>query len=344
MKTVKIVMCGVGRVGSEFIRILADRSHALQEDYCLRPVLSAVADIGGAAITRSDNGLDAAQLLDHLGQGGSVQDFGSYGQPGLTGEQAIDQAQAQVLVEATPTNLEHGQPGKGHILSAISRGMQVVSANKGPFVLFYQDLHDMARRNNCGLYISAAAAAALPTLDVGRICLAGAEVQSVQGILNGTTNYILTQMRDKGTDFEQALKQAQEMGIAETDPSYDLQGQDTANKMILICNRILGTAFGLGDISIQGITSISAGDIAKATEQGWVLKLVGSAVKRSGRIELAVAPKLLDEGHPLASVNGSEKAISYQTDTMGEITLSGGRSSPVGAAAALLKDLINAYR
>lgn len=343
MKSVKIIVCGIGRVGREFIRLLADGTDDLEKRYGLHFIICAAADIGGAAITESETGLDAQQLLDHIRNGGSVENFGRYGRPGLTGEQAIRQGQAEALIETTPTNLTDGEPAKTHVLAAIEKQMEVVSANKGPFVLFYRELHESARKNNCRLHISAATAAALPTLDVGRVCLAGTRVLSIEGILNGTTNYILTKMGHKGTSYEAALKQAQEMGIAETNPDYDVQGRDTANKMILICNRIFNTSYGLEDIVVQGITEIKPADVARAAGQGKVIKLIGTAQASGGKIHLKVAPKLLDESHPLAGVNGSEKAITYVTDTMGTITVTGGKSSPVGAAAALLKDLINAF-
>lgn len=343
MKSVKIIVCGIGRVGREFIQLLADGADDLEKRYGLHFIICAAADIGGAAIAESEAGLDAQQLLTHIRNGGFVENFGRYGQPGLTGEQAIRQGNADVLIEITPTNLTNGEPAKTHVLAAIEKQMEVVSANKGPFVLFYRELHESARKNNCGLHISAAAAAALPTLDVGRVCLAGTRVLSIEGILNGTTNYILTQMSHDGTSYEAALKQAQEMGIAETNPDYDVQGKDTANKMILICNRVFNDYFGLSDIRIQGITEVTQEDIAQASSRGRVIKLIGTAAVSDKERQLSVAPKLLDVSHPLAGVNGSEKAITYVTDTMGTITVTGGKSSPVGAAAALLKDLINAF-
>jgi homoserine dehydrogenase len=342
MKNIRLVVCGIGRVGREFLRLLAERGPELEKRYSQRFTLCAAADIGGAALSDSEQGLDPGRLLDHLSRDGTVESFETHGRPGLTGEQAVRSACAHVLIETTPTNLEHGQPAGSHILAAIDQGMDVVSANKGPFVLFYKELHDAARHNNCSLHISAATAAALPTLDVARVCLAGTRIQSVEGILNGTTNYILTQMSIHKTPYAAALKQAQDMGIAETDPGYDVEGRDTANKIILICNRIFSTSLGLNDITVQGITGVTPDDISEALRMGRVIKLIGSCEIIQGRPRLSVAPKHLDQDHPLAQINGSEKAITYMSDTMGAVTVSGGKSSPTGAAAALLKDLINA--
>jgi len=341
-KPVKIVLCGLGNVGRALLELLAERSGEIEAGYGLRLILSAAVDIGGAAVA-DDEGLPAAALLGHLGAGNAVETFAPFGRPGASGKATIDEVDAHVLVETTPTNLVDGEPGRTHILAALEKGMEVVSANKGPIVLFYRQLHELARRKGCGVHISAATAAALPTLDVGRVCLAGSRLLEIEGILNGSTNYILTRMQQDGCGYETALKEAQDLGIAETDPSLDVEGRDTANKIVLIANRLFGLALGPRDVAVEGITKITAEDVAAARQAGQTIKLIGSAVRTDAGVTLGVAPRRLEADHPLASVDGSEKAISYRTDTMDRITVSGGKSSPTGAAAALLKDLINAF-
>jgi homoserine dehydrogenase len=147
----------------------------------------------------------------------------------------------------------------------------------------------------------------------------------------------------RGCSYETALQEAQELGIAETNPSLDVEGRDTANKIVLIANRLLGLSLGPNDITVEGITKITTEDVAAARGAGQVIKLIGTVKRTESGVQLSVSPKRLDADHPLALVGGSEKAISYLTDTMHRITVSGGKSSPIGAAAALLKDLINAY-
>ena len=344
MKTVKIILTGCGGVGKEFLQLIADRNEEIKEKYGLGLVVSAVVDCYGAAIADSNSGLPVADLVDFVKEGHEVQTFSTYGKDEITGVEVITQLDADVLVEATPTDLIDGGAAKGHILGAIDKGMEIVSANKGPFVLFYKEVFKKARENNCGLHISAATAAALPTLDVGITCLAGTRVSLAEGILNGTTNYILSEMRNNGTAYDTALKEAQKLGIAETDPSYDVEGKDTANKTILIANRVFNKTLGLADITVEGITKVTPEDINTATKKGKVIKLIGTAEMIDGNIQLSVTPKAIDEKHPLALINGSQKAITYMTDTMGSITVTGGKSSPVGAAAAVLKDLINAFK
>jgi len=342
MKNVKIVICGLGTVGKEFVSLLADRRRDVERRYDIRFDIAAAVDIGGAALASDGDGLPPDELITYLREGAAIESFSDCGRPGMTGKEALEAAGGDMLVEMTPTNLDDGEPGTTHIMTALERGMDVVSANKGPLVLFYREISETARRHHCGVHMSAATAAALPTLDVGTVSLAGASIRSIEGILNGTTNYILSRMTDDGCRYDEALREAQKLGIAETHPGYDVEGTDTANKIILIANRLLDGSFTKSDVAVTGITGITVGDIDQARHEGRTIKLIGSAHRANGTMKLAVAPRSLDRGHPLASVNGPEKAVTYTTDTMGDITVLGGKSSPLGAAAAVLKDMINA--
>jgi homoserine dehydrogenase len=336
----RLILCGFGNVGQAFAKLILERNEILRRKYGMDVELVAVVDIGGAAASPTGP-LPLEHLLAHIAAGGAVETFIGFGKPGMTGLDAISRYAADVLVESTPTNLLDGQPGTGHLRSALEGGLDVISANKGPLVLFYREFLELAEMKACRIYMSAAAAAALPTLDVGLLSLAGATVQSIEGILNGTTNYILTRMHLENISYDTALMAAQELAIAETDPTLDVEGYDTRNKLLLITNRIHGTAFGFSDIPVVGITGLTLTDIEKVKAEGKVLKLVGTAEMEEGGIKLSVAPKRLDLDHPLANVHYSEKGISYLTDTMGRVTVTGGKSSPTGAAAALLKDLIH---
>jgi len=192
--------------------------------------------------------------------------------------------------------------------------------------------------------ISAATAAALPTLDVGLSCLAGTEVLTAEGILNGTTNYILTRMYEDGCPYAEALAEAQKMGVAEPDPSLDVEGRDTANKILLIANEVLQAGLSLGEIPVEGITRVTPEEIQRARKDRKVVKLIGKAERKNEKVVASVAPRALPLDHPLASVRGTEKAISYLTDTMDRVTVSGGKSNPLGASAAILKDIIRIYQ
>jgi len=339
---VRMVICGLGRVGQAFVGLLINKEKDLQKRYGLNLKATAAVDIGGAAI--SPEGLPLGDLLSHLKKGGQVENMARYGKKGFSGKEALASQLADLLVEATPTNIKDGEPGMTHIRTALSNGLHVVTAAKGPLVLRYRELKALAEKAKVRLMISAATAAALPTLDVGLSCLAGTEVLAAEGILNGTTNYILTRMYEDGCPYAEALAEAQKMGVAEPDPSLDVEGRDTANKILLIANEVFQAGLFLRDIPVEGITRVTPEDIERAKKERKVIKLIGKVEKKNGKIVASVSPMALPLDHPLASVRGTEKAISYLTDTMDRVTVSGGKSNPQGAAAAILKDIIRIYK
>ena len=336
----RLVLCGFGKVGRAFTTLVSERGFQISQKYGLNLDLAAVVDIGGAALSKQ-GALPTDKLLSHAEKGGAVETFPDYGIPGISGTEVISRLKADMLVETTPTNLTDGQPGRNHMLAALEHGMDIVSANKGPLVLYFRELRELAKAKRCRIFMSAATAAALPTLDVGMICLAGSQVMCIEGILTGTANYILTRMQKDKVSYDSALQEAQKLGIAETDPSLDVEGLDSRNKLFLIANHIFEEKVNLEDIKVTGITGILPKDIEKASADGKVMKLLGTARLEEGTVRLKIEPRALEMEHPLASVNYSEKGISYLSDTMGRVTVSGGKSSPMGAAAALIKDLIH---
>ncbi len=179
-------------------------------------------------------------------------------------------------------------------------------------------------------------------MDVGFYALAGTCVYRIEGILNGTTNYILTRM-SRGTDFRVALKEAQEKGITEPDPSLDLEGWDTAFKLLFITNTVCDTDFTLDDVKVEGIANMSGHLIREGREPHQALKLLGTFSREEEQPYLRVKPSIMNSAHPLFGVNDTNKGITFFTDTMSSVTVTGGRSDPRGAAAALLKDIINIY-
>jgi homoserine dehydrogenase len=341
MTTIRIIVCGFGNVGRAFARLIEAKQEDLQHRYGIMPAIHAVVDIGGAAVAAS-GGLPLEHLREWAANGRAIETMAPFGRPGAAGEDILQSTPADVLVEATPTNLVDGEPARTHINAALGKGMDVITANKGPVVLFYRDLQTRMQSSGGRLFMSAATAAALPTLDVGRICTAGARITSVEGILNGTTNYILTRMTKEGCDYDTALKAAQDLGIAETDPTLDVEGLDTRNKIVLIANQLFDQCLGINDVDTIGITGVRREAMERARAENKVIKLIGSVRWEKDHLRVKVAPEALTPNHPLASVHLSEKGISFATDTMGRITVTGGHSSPTGAAAALLKDLIHA--
>ena len=338
----RVVVCGFGRVGREFARLVHEKSERMRAAYGLDPSIVGVGELNGSL--HCPGGLDPAATADAF-----ERDGGFAGHPHLVADwRGLDLARAasaDVLIETTPTDIRTGEPALSHIREALGRGIHVVSANKGPFIRAYRELTALAREKNLKLKISAAAAAALPTIDVAETCLAGAEILKVEGVLNGTTNFILSRMRTNGQSYEEALVEAQALGIAETDPTLDVEGFDTANKLALITNVCMGADLTPEDVERTGIAGVSLDEVQGASAEGKIMRLVGAAKRdEAGRVTARVAPALLPPEHPLAGVEGAEKGITYTSDTMDRVTVVGGKSDPRGAAAALLKDLINIHR
>jgi homoserine dehydrogenase len=230
-----------------------------------------------------------------------------------------------------------------YVHQALEQGWHVVAAAKGALVRDFKNISARAKSKGLALKFSGATAAALPALDVGLVSLAGVEILKIEGILNGTTNFILTRMGE-GCSYADALREAQVKGIAEPDPSMDVEGWDTACKLLLIANAVAGADLELEDIHVEGISGLSYEFIRRAKDASQAVKLLGKVDRREDGYHAEVVLSCLEKSHPLFSVDGANKAISFFTDTMGAITISGGKSDPRGAAAALLKDIINIYR
>jgi homoserine dehydrogenase len=328
MKNVTIVLIGMGNVGKAFIDLVQEKYSFCRSRYGLDLKFSAVFEIEGALFYETPVG--AAEILK--GQWNSR----------VTLSDVFDSHPPGVLVECVASTADTGEPGLSFIREALNHGWHVVTADKGPLVADFGGLRQKAWENNTILKISGAAAAALPTLDTALYSLAGTDIKKIEGILNGTSNYILTQMK-KGIAYKEALEKAQQKGIAEPDPSLDVEGKDTAYKLFLITCTIFQKNIHFNEIKVEGITSLSPDKLRKGLEEGQTIKLLGKVKKKNGDLDLCVEPSVLNQNHPLYSVDGTNKGITFKTDSMDVVTVTGGKSDPKGAAAALLKDLINIY-
>ncbi|MHB8095316.1 MAG: homoserine dehydrogenase [Candidatus Aminicenantales bacterium] len=340
MKNVNIILMGYGHVGRAFLKLLKEKKEALRERYGIDLAVKAVFKSDGAACAADPLPLEPMIPVAPHG----IEEC-AFWKRGVRLEDIIGAIEPGVLVDCTPSNLRSGEPALANLKTALDHAWNAVAASKGALVLRLKELSDLAAKRGVHLKYSGAAAAALPTLDIGAYALAGAEVLGIEGILNGTTNYLLTRMGD-GLGYSEALQEAQAKGIAEPDPTMDVDGWDTACKLLIICNTIMETDFGLGEIQVEGVRNISGDLILKAKQLGKAIKLMGKCSKdhpdHPWKIEVGLV--LLDPSHPLYGVSGTSKGITFYTDTMGPVTVTGGKSDPVGAAAAMLKDIINIYR
>lgn len=337
MRPVNIVLMGFGHVGKAFARLILEKRELCRERYGIDLTLKAIFRSKGGRFSRHRS--DLTDIVETMAAG--APDCPAWNL-NLSLDEVFSELEPGVLVECTPTDLTKGEPGLGNIREALAWKWHIAAASKGALVLRFKELMDQAKTNGVQIKFSGATAAALPTLDVGTISLAGAEILGIEGILTGVTNLILTRMEEGGT-FKEALKEAQDRGIAEPDPSLDIDGWDSACKIQLISNAVAGTEFVLSDIVLEGIGSVTPEDIQKTKKEGRVLKLLGRLVREGGKSRAEVRLTAIGKDHPLFHVSGTNKAITYFTDTMGYITVSGGKSDPRGTAAALLKDIINIY-
>ena len=233
-------------------------------------------------------------------------------------------------------------PARDYILRAMAAGRHVVSANKQVLSQHGEELYDAARTAEVQLRFEAAVGGVVPVIRVIHETLAAAHIDRVHGIVNGTTNFILSEMARTGASYEDALKQAQELGFAEADPTEDVTGKDAAAKMAIIARLAFGAAVHLGDVPYEGIDNLTADDIAYAKKLGLSLKLIGAAERIDSGLAVRVYPAFLYAGHPLASVNGSFNAVTIESPAITEITLSGPGAGGPQTASAVLGDVISA--
>lgn len=338
MKQRKIVITGYGTVAKEFVELLDQKKEELVEKY--HTEFKVVGVIGSIGMIYEPDGLNLS-VLHQLPKGSlGISQYAS--KKDLSIESPL--LKGDILLECTPTNLETGGPALSYMKQALEAKMDIVSVSKGALVHSLPELLERATANGRQIKYSGATAAALPTLDIGEFSLAGSNILSIKGILNGTSNFILTSMSEGNITFGEALHQAQEKGIAEKNPDLDIKGLDSACKILLLANGLFHTKLTLKDMAIEGIEKITKADMQRAKINGCEWKLIAAAKKQGDRLILQVKPEILAPENPLIHVKGTNKGILFETEEMGTICCVGGASHPKGAAAAALKDMINLIR
>jgi homoserine dehydrogenase len=336
MQTVRLALIGFGNVGRGFAQILVERGDQYAEKFGLQFVVVAVNDmLRGCAYNPA--GLDLTSLL----QTTNISELPD-GTPGWDAITTIARCNADVIVEITYTNLQTGEPANSHIRAALESGKHVVTSNKGPVALKYADLSRLARAHGVKIGVEGTVMSGTPALYLGQEQLAGAGITRIQGIFNGTTNYILTNM-ENGVSYVDALAEAQSLGYAEADPSGDVEGFDAAGKVAILSTLLMDNPIEMGPVERVGITGLTTADVEEARANGKRWKLIGNLEKKDGKILASVKPELLPLSHPLASVSGTTNAITYTTDLLGDITLIGPGSGRLQTGFALVSDLLGIY-
>jgi len=309
--------------------VLLRKCGELRQRYGIELSVVSITDITGTAY--SGDGIDLRLALERCRRG--VIDYP--GAEEMSGVEAIREIEAELVVEATPSNIKNGEPGMSHMLEAFRAGKHVVTSNKGPLALEYWKLVQEARRRRVEFRFEASVGGAMPVINLARETLSGDRVVAIEGILNGTTNYILSRMTSEGTSYEAVLKEAQELGYAESDPTYDIEGIDTASKLVILANAVMGMRARFGDVKVRGITRITPEAVRLAKERGYVIKLIGEV--RDSRLE--VAPRLVPESHPL-NVGGALNVAMLECDVAGRITVIGKGAGAIETQSAILSDII----
>jgi homoserine dehydrogenase len=337
MRTYRLAMIGFGNVGQGFAQILRDRGKKIAEQSGVKFVIVAVCDLLKGSI-HDPNGFDPAALLKTVEAGKSLETLPA-AVKGWNAEQTIASCDAEALVELSYTDLKTGEPAAGHIRQALTRGMHAVTTNKGPVALHYPELSRLAREHNVQIGIEGTVMSGTPSLRLAAELLAAAGVTKIQGIVNGTTNYILTQM-ESGMPYAAALAEAQAKGYAEADPTGDVEGFDAAGKVVILANTLMGANIKMSDVDRQGITKITPKDIDEARSELARWKLIASVEKTAGGLKASVQPTPVHMTHPLASVSGATNAVTFTTELLGDVTLIGPGAGRIETGFAILEDLL----
>ncbi len=340
MDSVRLALIGFGNVGQGFVHILKEQGEALAQQFGVRFQIVAVSDILKGSVYNPD-ALDPATLLEAIHSSGNLADVPAPIR-GWDALLTIQSSNADVIIELTPTNLETGEPALTYLKSALRQGRHIVTSNKGPIALHYPELKALAGTYGVQIGIEGTVMSGTPVLHLGQNLLTASSIRCLQGIVNGTTNYILTRM-ENGVHFTNALLEAQAQGYAETDPTSDIEGYDAAAKMVILANVLMGASLSITDVTRVGITHITLQDVATARAQGQVWKLVGKVEKKEDIVMASVQPTLLPLTHPLAFIAGTTNAITFTTDLLGDVTIMGPGAGRLETGSALISDLLAIY-
>ena len=327
----RLIVVGFGVVGQSFAKLLLSRSADLYSIYGVKPRVVACVDSKGSRV--SSAGLDLQRLLDVKKSKDTICEYDKRSSH-LDSTHIIENVDAEVLLELTPTNLNDGEPGTSHIISAMRSGKHVITVNKGPLALAFPSLLELANYNGVMLRFSGTVGGGTPILEFAKRCLKGDRIISFRGILNGTTNYILSKMEEDLT-FESALDDAKQKGYAEAAPSLDIDGYDAAAKLVIMANWIMNMKVTMKDVNRAGIREIKLPDIQRAHRRGNAIKLIATCDNKY----LVVKPTEVSKADPLY-VNGTLNALTFSSEHSGQHTIIGRGAGGMETASAILRDLI----
>lgn len=332
----KILVSGFGVVGRATVELLDQQRSMLYRKHGLAPSIVGVIDSKGAAI--SSTGLDVPLLIAAKEKQGTVAAYPAHGVRDAKDVDLIAASDADLLIEATPTTVKTPGPSMERLKAAFRTGKHVVCVNKAPLAVAFPALQELSRHNGCQFRYSGTVGGGTPVLALAEEVVRGAEVAAVRAILNGTTNFILSKMDKEAWTFDQALAEAQKLGYAEADPSADVDGIDTATKIVILANGVLGRPCTIADVRIEGIRGVKKERVDAAKKAGKTVKLIA----RLGAAGLSVGPEEVATDSPL-NTGGSLNCLALELKTGGEIFLVGRGAGGPETATAILRDLLDIW-
>ena len=341
MNHFNLALLGFGNVGQALARLLQRKRDSLLKEYGLTFTVTGIAT-GRHGMAIQPRGIDLDRALVLISSGSRLDELTSH--PGLDDPfEFIYACGADVLFENSPVNYIDGQPAVSYLQTALEAGMHAITANKGPVVHAHRELSKLAEAHGHKFFFESAVMDGAPIFSLFRYNLPVVELRGFMGILNSTTNLILTRM-EAGESFQAAVAYAQSIGIAETDPSGDIDGWDAAVKVAALVTVLMGIPLKPAQVSRTGIRSLTSDDILQARQQNQRWKLVCSAHRSGDQVTAQVAPQLVSADSPLYGVNGTSSIVAFETDVLPQLSIVEGNPGPETTAYGLLADFINATR
>ena len=341
----KLAFIGFGNVARALIELLERKSATLKEQYDITYSITGIAT-GKHGFAANPDGLDTFKALSLVKSGQSVSALSIV--PVNASLAVIKQSKADVMFENSPVNRETGQPAIDHVRAALEMGMHAITANKGTVVHGYRELTALAKSKNKKFYFESTVLGGTPVFSVFREAMPAAELISFKGIINSTTNIILTRM-EKGETFDEAVSYCQSIGVAETDPSNDVDGWDAAIKVAALVTVLMDAPFTPQQVDRTGIRNITPEMIRDAKEKGLRWKLVASAERNGDQIKARVAPELVPASSRLYGMESASAGLEFRTDVLGDLAIiqterAGMGAGPEETAYGLFADFINAVK
>ena len=337
----KVVLIGFGVVGQGLAEILIRKRGQLKKMLDVSFLIVGICDLMRGSLYDSE-GLSLSQVLDSVESTGRI-DHCTAAIKGLNAVEMIQQSDARVAVEVTPTDIITAEPAMSHFKAALQTGKHLVTTNKGPTALALHELSQLAHENGVEFLYEGTVMAGTPVLNLAQRFLTGCSFTRIRGILNVTTNYLLSRM-EKGFSYDEALQEAQKLGYAESNPTNDVEGFDTLAKVIILANALMGASLQVADVDRSGISEFKVQAVQEASRESARWKLIGEITRNSEGLTARVGPEKTPSADPLYSIAGATNAITFSTDLLEDVTIIGPGAGKTETGFALLTDLLEVCR